>query len=272
LLHFDGKFFTTLKKLFLKPGEVPLQFINGKRVKFLEPFKMYLFTSTILFILLALFNTYGSNENSATHSVKPTKPIIEYEGDTKKDTLPNPNNYASYADFENVLKKAPNFSVTAFSRLFFKKIYHYGKEYDITNLNMDQFVLKELLNKLPKLLFFILPFFTWSLQLLYFRKKQYAFSDHGVFTLYFFVFTFMMIILLNFLIFMFKKFADNNNVGDFVGLTFVGILVYLFLALKKFYEQSWFKTFLKFFLFLTFGLCFIAIAFLFILLISFLFF
>ena len=49
IFHFDGKFFETLKYLLFRPGYVPAQFIAGKRISYLDPIRMYLFTSAIFF-------------------------------------------------------------------------------------------------------------------------------------------------------------------------------------------------------------------------------
>jgi hypothetical protein len=51
ILHFDGKFFRTIKDLFARPGFVPKEYINGKRVRYLDPIRMYLFTSAVFFII-----------------------------------------------------------------------------------------------------------------------------------------------------------------------------------------------------------------------------
>lgn len=57
ITHFDGKFFVTVKDLFLKPGFLSREYINGRRAKYLHPVRMYVFTSAIFFLLFfSLFN------------------------------------------------------------------------------------------------------------------------------------------------------------------------------------------------------------------------
>ena len=48
--HFDGKFFSTLKYLLFKPGFLSAEFIKGRRSSYLNPIKMYVFTSALFFI------------------------------------------------------------------------------------------------------------------------------------------------------------------------------------------------------------------------------
>ena len=45
IFHFDGKFFDTLRLLLFKPGRVPADYVTGKRLKYLDPIRIYLFTS-----------------------------------------------------------------------------------------------------------------------------------------------------------------------------------------------------------------------------------
>ncbi|MFM7357817.1 MAG: DUF3667 domain-containing protein [Sediminibacterium sp.] len=49
--HFDGKFFSTIRVLLLKPGKLTNEYIAGKRASYLHPIRMYLFISFAYFIL-----------------------------------------------------------------------------------------------------------------------------------------------------------------------------------------------------------------------------
>lgn len=56
ITHFDGKFFITIKDLLLKPGYLSKEYIKGKRVSYLHPIRMYVFTSFIFFLILFSVN------------------------------------------------------------------------------------------------------------------------------------------------------------------------------------------------------------------------
>ena len=49
--HFDGKYFITLKYLFTRPGFLSREYIIGRRASYLDPARMYIFTSAIFFLL-----------------------------------------------------------------------------------------------------------------------------------------------------------------------------------------------------------------------------
>lgn len=49
--HFETKFFTTLKSIFTKPGQITRDFWKGKRARYMHPFRMYVFVSLIFFLI-----------------------------------------------------------------------------------------------------------------------------------------------------------------------------------------------------------------------------
>ncbi len=55
LTHFDGKFFSTVKLLIKKPGFLTAEFMAGKRLSYLHPVRMYVFTSALFFFLFYSF-------------------------------------------------------------------------------------------------------------------------------------------------------------------------------------------------------------------------
>jgi hypothetical protein len=52
ITHFDGKFFSTVKLLLRKPGFLSTEYIAGRRMSYLNPIRMYVFTSAFFFIIL----------------------------------------------------------------------------------------------------------------------------------------------------------------------------------------------------------------------------
>jgi hypothetical protein len=53
--HFDGKFFATTKHLLFRPGYLAYEYLRGRRASYLNPIKMYVFTSAFFFILFFSF-------------------------------------------------------------------------------------------------------------------------------------------------------------------------------------------------------------------------
>ncbi len=50
--HFEHKFFGTIKPLLLKPGQLTKAYVEGKRVKFIHPIRLYIFISIVFFLVV----------------------------------------------------------------------------------------------------------------------------------------------------------------------------------------------------------------------------
>jgi len=93
------------------------------------------------------------------------------------------------------------------------------------------------MHNIPKLMFLMLPFFALILKFLYIRRKTYL-VDHAIFTLHFHSFIFLLLLLLS---------VINLLTGFSLGIGYILLLVtiYLMIALRNVYRQSWIKTFFK---------------------------
>lgn len=52
ITHFDSQIFTTLKDLILRPGFLTREYVAGRRVRYLNPIRMYIFISAIFFVVM----------------------------------------------------------------------------------------------------------------------------------------------------------------------------------------------------------------------------
>ncbi|WP_157812230.1 DUF3667 domain-containing protein [Polaribacter sp. ALD11] len=86
-------------------------------------------------------------------------------------------------------------------------------------------------------LFIFLPLFTLFLKLFYIRRK-YTYVDHLIFVFHTQTVFFMLLTIFTIV----ELFVNTEDLWIFLIL----FLVYLFLAMKKFYQQGIFKTFIKF--------------------------
>jgi len=55
IIHFDGKFFSTLKYLLFRPGFLSHEYLRGRRADYLHPIRMYVFTSAFFFLIFFSF-------------------------------------------------------------------------------------------------------------------------------------------------------------------------------------------------------------------------
>lgn len=111
-------------------------------------------------------------------------------------------------------------------------------------------VAENVMHSIPKVLFVSLPLFALILSLLYFRrKKQFYYVDHGIFTIHLYCATFILTMTSMLL----YQLAHWMGVGWFKAVTGILIfalcvwtLIYLYKAMRGFYRQRRFKTFVKY--------------------------
>ena len=305
ITHFDGKFFSTLKYLVSRPGFLPAEYGRGRRAAYLNPIRMYVFTSAFFFLIFFSFvqtkdNTDGKKQVTVSEKLKK----LEREKKQQLDDLKSEKDTAEIRGLTRLLKlidddidslkrdsttnhlktDSENF---AFIRLWAKK-YSTRQKYDSIQLSLPAekrdsyigrtfkykiFALNEkykhnregafktfretFFHSFPQLLFISLPFFALILKLLYVRRKQFYYVNHLIFTLHFYIFAFIAMLVY----FSLSKLAALSNLGflDMLGgWIIVGIFFYLYKAMRNFYAQRRAKTIIKFLL-LNFLLLFVQI-------------
>ncbi|MGZ5286706.1 MAG: DUF3667 domain-containing protein [Flavisolibacter sp.] len=280
ILHFDGKFFHTLRDIFFRPGFVARQYVEGKRARYLDPIRMYLFTSAVFF--LVFFSLSSSDvvlkpipltmeerqewkqKLRKSLALNPSDSTIRYKlglldsvqqpvytSDITNATVVNFFNnkiYRSVAEYDSIQAALPEKQKDNwFERKITKRSIAINTRFKGMEKQGKQYMWNYVMHKLPYLLFFSLPFFALILRLVYVRRKQLYYSDHAIFTLYHYILSFLLLLLL----FGFNKLEDETgwSVFNFLIIAVIfGWYIYFILELKYFYRQGWGKTILKFFI------------------------
>lgn len=63
ITHFDGKFFSSLRHLLFRPGFLSREYMMGRRASYLNPIRMYIFTSAFFFLFF--FSIQDKNMSNA---------------------------------------------------------------------------------------------------------------------------------------------------------------------------------------------------------------
>ena len=307
IFHFDGKFFDTLKHLLVHPGRVPKEYIAGKRVHFLDPIRMYLFTSAVFFLIFFSFQNIqiSGNEKEASRLSKLQRLQVATDlnmqlKNGRSDTL-----YRVVIDAlldSTLLVRMEKPKAASDTTLMFRsQLYRFSWEKDSTDFLYQRsladqgWLRRQVLNKIigkdrkhddpneaakhflenvvhriPTLLFISLPLFALILKLLYRRRKDLFYSDHIVFTLYHYIFSFLLLLAL-FGITSLNRWLQWGII-KWVALLFLLFWpVYLYQGMRTFYEQSHGKTIGKFIILNLFGLVALIVLFLIFVLITALF-
>jgi len=279
---FDARFFKSYIPLMFKPGYLAKKFIEGKRLVYLHPAQMYLFISVVFFFLFSFitrestekFDKALKKEIDKTETVIDSirngklldslkteqflKPIsenkipVEILKDNKEldSILQNKNKKEKVnASFNFNTKKIDSliainasddeiFKVMGlddnsgtFKKKFYKQMLKFYKQRNGGS------ILQAFYDSIPLAMFILLPIFALLLKLFYFNKG--SFSYHLVFTFYFFSFLFM--------VFSFIILADliTTLPGYLISLVMFSTYFYLLLAVKHFYKQGYFLSFIK---------------------------
>lgn len=299
ITHFDGKIFATLKYLLFKPGFLSKEYMKGRRASYLNPIRMYVFTSAIFFLIFfSIFkpeeslNIKTSAKGSAsvlTELIKSAREGVQDEIKETKDSADKIEKNKILTAFEHDLLRLQKDSTISRDSLesaqylfknntgfVFKEKYKTLNEYDsVQNVLPDdkkdsgieqlltrkgfewkekygdiKSVLKVITEKffhsIPQMLFISLPFFALFLKLLYIRRRQFYYADHGIFSIHLYCTIFILLLI----IFGFNKLGELLHwgwIGTVNGFVIFSIFVYVFLTMKRFYGQGYFKTFIKYF-------------------------
>ena len=278
ITHFDGKFFTTLKDLLFRPGFLSKQYMLGKRASFLNPVRLYVFTSAVFFLIFfsylgesdvkisttmngktlveidrmdsATFAVFTANINKEDH--KPAIPMTRDKFQKYKDSAVqvgfqiNGENYATKEAYQRDLASGKKKDGWFLRQLIYKQI-EINQKYNKDPQQILNAIKHAVIHKLPQMLFVSLPVLALILKLLYIRRKQFFYVSHGIFSIHLYVFLFIGLLIL----FSISKMNQDLNSGILDSLSniiVISLFVYEFLALKNFYGQGWIKTFFKFLL------------------------
>jgi len=252
--HYDSKFWLTIKTLLLKPGMATIEFIHGKRVKYLNPIQLYIFVTTIFF--LTVFSLANSQSDDAElNKIERDRILTEVTDSLNNDTnielgfsntakgskiglgdwTPNEKSLFEYDSVQNTLPKNQQ------DGFIKKKVIRKSFKLAI-NQNFSEEIGKFYIKNIPKIFFILLPFFALLLKLIFFRKRTYFYVDHIIFSIHYHSFGFI-VGLLFFIVGMIPYVDDYSGLLWFIYLLILSI--YLSVSLKQVYQSPWWKIILK---------------------------
>lgn len=157
--------------------------------------------------------------------------------------------YNSVAEYDSIQHTLPRRERDGWLlKLLNRKLVAISVKYRGKESELIRDISEKFLHSIPYLLFVSLPLYALYLNLLYIRRKQFYYVDHGVFLIHLYIFTFLFLLLY----FGLDKLGKLSGLGAFSYLKFIFVisgLYYTLKAMRNFYEQRWGKTILKFILF-----------------------
>lgn len=252
----------TLKALLLQPGFLTTEHLNGRIVRYIAPFRLYLVSSILFFLLLSLTGLQmieraefgdGSRVRGAARDSAALTRLDSLLADTTlsgglrpalaigRDTVLN---RLARADSLAVTRRSENWAANATVRTPFPQVDTILRERLLTLGWMEpeeaaRTVAREFLGYVPTVMFILLPIFALVLKLLYIRRRRY-YAEHFVFLLHTHAFVFAIFSVL--LVLRELEWRAGWLVMGLLGWT----VLYVYIALKRVYGQGWLKTFVKY--------------------------
>jgi len=280
ITHFDGKFFSTVKWLLVRPGFLSKEYMQGRRASYVNPVRMYIFTSAFFFLIFFTFFKSdkidvqnGTTVNKKTLSDiakmdsaffadftrninredgKPDKPMTREEFRVYVDTMLVSSNanlinvsYKTRRQYDSVLKAGKGDGWLA--RTFTYKLIDLNNKYNGRKLDAFRDFKELLLHSLPQLLFLSLPLLAMILKLVYIRRKEFYYVSHGIFSLHLYIFIFIALLLI-FCLDSLNGMLGWRAISWLIFFLYLGMFFYEYKAMRNFYMQRRAKTMIKFIL------------------------
>jgi hypothetical protein len=259
-LAFDSRFIHTFRDLLFKPGFLTIEFFKGRRARYAPPFRLYIFVSFVLFLLLQILSGRGldiaySHTNGIAQSdtldagsqiEMQLGPDVQLGGEIS-DSLS-----AKGYNFElNSLFKAGN--IRESMRILSFQLDEQAEQAEdpkdgqrlINFANMlraPDLLISRILKYLSYAFFILLPVFALLLKLFYLRRKVY-YIRHLVFSVH--IHSFMFFVLSLVVAFILVVPGKTGFISMWLLLL---VPVYIYWAQKTFYKQGYLKTAMKFLL------------------------
>ena len=278
-LSYDSRVYRTVFPLLFRPGYVCRRYLEGRRVSFLPPFRLYLFASVVFFLLGPMIHDLGGSNDTAPENVpfvigeeleealeegledvtggKPSKSATKetvqkievLAGDTPRVVTlqEGGEGLVDLLEEEGIVNIGDGDESDSELERMLRKQFRKLKKENVGTL------LKNVLNNLPTLMFFLIPILALILKILYFFSKRY-YMEHLIVVLYSQSFLFFMVLIAASL----EKTLELSSAAwpgwpliyatmdVLVTVSYLWMFIYMFLFLKNVYQQGNAMTLLKF--------------------------
>jgi hypothetical protein len=220
LTHADSRLWRTLLTLLTKPGQLTREFLDGRRVSYLPPFRLYLVLSLLFFVVASLLGEADLAELDQKTKPPEARTALE-DGDGKDEEK------RKKEQIENCRKA--NYSGPWHDWL--EPRIRRGCEQTV--LDDGRSLGREFMLNVPRMLFLFLPLIAFVMLLMYWFPRRY-YVEHLLFFVHNHSFAFLLFLLL-----MLATAPLPEGIGDLVTFAaFVYAAWYLFRAMRVVYAQG----------------------------------
>jgi hypothetical protein len=234
-LGVDAKLPRTLGALFFKPGLLTREFMGGRIARYIPPFRLYLMSSVLFFVLLSFTSVRRDWGGDAGREI--SREVARADSASADSASASPDSARDRMKIGVSINReqwmdgvSVNLPWPWLDRKVEQNLIALGKlPPEVATRRVTQAVIEEL----PKVMFVLLPVFALLLKLLYSLRKH-SYIEHFVFALHLHAFAF--------LIFLFSMVTASPYVAGVIAFV---IAFYTFFAMKRVYGQGYAMTLLK---------------------------
>ena len=197
----EGKLVPTVRMLLLKPGQLTIEYLQGRRRRYVKPLSLYVTVSFVFFLLLGWSTV-----------MTPAPSVVILDGNR---AVPATQVFSTLAASET---DPTGKQVLSFLDRHMNWVFQPGK---LAAFN------DHVLHRLPYTVFVLMPVFAAMCGYVY-RKRRQNYGMHLLFTVHLHAFIFLVFLL-----------CLVPGVQNFGGWAMLVVLIYLILALKRVYGGRW---------------------------------
>ena len=245
LLEIDSRLWQTLIQLMLRPGQLTHDYLQGRRARYMPPFRMYLVMSLLFFVVAffdpreefgIFFGPVAESEAVIEENATSRDLVISFDGDEDEEDEDEDDCDIEPSDVEELpglLKR--RFTAERLTRVC-----------EAVTADDGRALANKVLDKIPAALIILLPFMALVLKALYPLSRRY-YVEHLLFFVHFHAFFFLMLTLQILL----ARFAamlsiPEDAIAIIIFATSFYVPVYLFIGMRTVYGQGRLVTSLKF--------------------------
>ncbi len=226
IFAFDTRLWKTLKAVLFQPGKMAGEFIVGHRVRYMPPFRLYVFISFIFFLLLntVTLNTIEKNYKQSDGE------IVKLANNNRKNFILFNSKDIDIAQEDTIVGK--NSEMEEVDKEDKEVLDH------IKDINSHpEYYLPQFFKYLSWFLFLLMPLYG-ALLWLFFRKSYKYYLGHLIFAINQHSFLFIIFIVMMLLSYFLPGMASAMN-----GWLFLLVPVYSIIGAHKLYKKKWLTVF-----------------------------
>lgn len=272
LLDFDSRISRTLKPLLFKPGKLATDYMQGRRFRYTSPVRLYLFSSITFFVLAGFIANQSINEamgemeftgpSSATSELIPPTSETELVFDDAQETTSTKHSGSDgwwninmpkddsgepeLIDLPFVPDSLNNWVNTELAK----------SEIKSQAINEDPtLITSKIFDLLPMTIFALLPIFALLLKGFYLFSKRY-YTEHLIFAMYNHSFIFVLATIMLLFVTAIDLVVASNWISESgwihtaaewaTNLMWIWLAIYFWIAMKRYYQQGWLLTSIKY--------------------------